>query len=119
MEITGESPGYCLPGVLEGNSVSEVMQEFGMKLIDGVLERKEEFHSVFLEIIPDWSPERLSVMDKIILQIAMAEMLVADTPIKVIMSEAVQIADKYSDEESPRFVNGVLQGFAKVRGILT
>jgi len=115
VEITGEAPGYCLPGVLEGNPISDGMKRFGMKLIDGVLERKEEFRNIFLEIIPNWSPERLSAIDKIILQIAMTEMLIADTPIKVIFSEAVQIANKYSDEDSPSFVNGVLQEFAKLK----
>jgi N utilization substance protein B len=118
MEITGEAPGYCLPGILESNPVSDNMQKFGMRLVDGVLERKEEFRSIFLELIPDWSPERLSTIDKIILQIAMTEMLTADTPIKVILSEAVQIANKYSDEDSPSFVNGVLQGFAKLKKML-
>jgi N utilization substance protein B len=118
MEITNEAPGYCLPGVLESNPIPENMQKFGMKLVDGILERKEEFRNTFLEIIPDWSPERLSTIDKIILQIAMAEMLLANTPIKVILSEAVQIANKYSDHESPAFVNGVLQNFAKIKKIL-
>ncbi len=118
MEITGEALGYCLPGVLEGNSISDDMQRFGMKLVDGVLERKEEFRNIFLELIPDWSPERLSTIDKIILQIAMTEMQIADTPIKVILSESVQIADKFSDENSPTFVNGVLQGFASAKGFL-
>jgi len=112
MEITGEAPGYCLPGILEGNPISDDMQRFGMKLVDGVLERKEEFRNIFLKLIPDWSPERLSTIDKIILQISMTEMLTADTPLKVILSEAAQIADKFSDENSPAFVNGVLQGFA-------
>jgi N utilization substance protein B len=118
MEITGEAPGYCLPGVLESNSIHEDMQRFGMKLVDGVLEKKEEFHNIFLELVPDWSPERLSTIDKIILQAAMAEMLLTDTPIKVILSEAVQIANKYSDKGSPAFVNGVLQGFAKSKEML-
>jgi N utilization substance protein B len=117
IEITSEAPGYCLPGVLEGNPVSEAMQRFGMKLVDGILEKKEEFRNIFLDIIPDWSPERLSIIDKIILEIAMAEMLLADTPIKVIISEAVQIANKFSDGDAPSFVNGVLQGFAKFKGI--
>ncbi len=118
MEITGEAPGYCLPGILESNFISDGMRRFGMKLVDGALERKEEFRNIFLELIPDWSPERLSTIDKIILQTAMTEMLIADTPIKVILSEAVQIANKYSDEDSPSFVNGVLQGFAKLKGML-
>ncbi|MCL2284406.1 MAG: transcription antitermination factor NusB [Fibromonadales bacterium] len=118
MEITGEAPGYCLPGILESNPISNDMQKFGMNLVDGVLERKEEFRDTFLEIIPEWSPERLSTIDKIILQIAMAEMLTADTPIKVILSEAVQIANKYSNEDSPSFVNGVLQNFAKMKNML-
>ncbi|MDR0517502.1 MAG: transcription antitermination factor NusB [Fibromonadaceae bacterium] len=118
MEITGEAPGYCLPGVLESNPIIENMQKFGIKLVDGVLERKGEFYNIFLKIIPDWSPERLSTIDKIIIQIAMAEMLLADTPIKVILSEAVRIANKYSDKESPAFVNGVLQGFAKLKKML-
>jgi len=118
MEITSEAPGYCLQGVLESNPISSSMQKFGIKLVDGVLERREEFRNTFLEIIPDWSPERLSTIDKIILQIAMTEMLIADTPIKVILSEAVQIANKYSDEDSPSFVNGVLQSFAKIKNML-
>jgi N utilization substance protein B len=118
MEITGEAPGCCLPGVLESNSVSNSMQKFGMKLIDGVLERKDEFRNIFLELVSDWSPERLSTIDKIILQIAMTEMLIANTPIKVILSEAVQIANKYSDKDSPSFVNGVLQSFAKLKKML-
>jgi N utilization substance protein B len=118
MEITGEAPGHCLPGVLEGNSISDDMQRFGMKLVDGILEKKEEFRNIFLELIPDWSPERLSTIDKIILQIAMTEMLLADTPIKVILSESAQIADKFSNENSPAFVNGVLQGFAKTMGFI-
>ncbi len=118
MEITGEAPGYCLPGILESNPINKNMQEFGMRLVDGVLERRDEFRNIFLEIIPDWSPERLSTIDKIILQTAMTEMLITDTPIKVILSEAVQIANKYSNEDSPSFVNGVLQGFAKLKGML-
>jgi N utilization substance protein B len=118
MEITGEAPGYCLPGVLEGSPISETMQNFGIKLVDGVLEKKEEFRAIFLELITDWSPERLSTIDKIILQIGMAEMLLTDTPIKVILSEATQIAGKFSGSDSPTFVNGVLQGFAKLKNIL-
>lgn len=118
MEITNETPSYCLPGILESNPISEDMQKYGIKLVDNVLERKEEFRNVFLEIVHDWSPERLSIIDRIILQIAMVEILITDTPIKVILSEAVQIAYKFSDESSSSFVNGVLQGFAKLKGIL-
>ncbi|GHV15328.1 hypothetical protein AGMMS49938_13280 [Fibrobacterales bacterium] len=118
MDITGEQPGYCLRGVLDSNPIEEKQQAFGMKLVDGVLAKKAEFHKIFLEIIPEWSPERLSMIDRIIIEIAMAEMLFADTPIKVILSEAVQIANKFSDLESPPFVNGVLQGYAKKIGVL-
>ena len=61
-------------------------------------------------------PIRLAMVDRNILRLAMYELLFqCDTPHAVVIDEAIEIAKKYGAEESPRFVNGVLDGFLKRR----
>jgi transcription antitermination protein NusB len=59
--------------------------------------------------LTNWRLERLSAIDRNVLRIGTAEMLyVPDVPARVALQEAIQLAEKYGTEESPRFVNGVL-----------
>ena len=68
--------------------------------------------------LTNWSMNRLSVIDRNILRLGVAEMLyVDDVPPRVTLSEMMHLAERYGTEESPRFVNGVLD--AILRGIET
>ncbi len=61
--------------------------------------------------LSNWSLNRLSVVDRNILRLGVAEMLfVDDVPVRVTIGEMVRLADRYGTLESPRFVNGVLDG---------
>lgn len=60
-----------------------------------------------------WPLERMPAIDRLIMELAVAEMLTTDTPMGVILSEAVELATRYSTEESGRFVNGVLGAIAR------
>lgn len=60
-----------------------------------------------------WSIERMPVIDRLVMRLAVAEMLGLDTPTGVILSEAVELAARYSTDESSRFVNGVLAAVAR------
>jgi transcription antitermination protein NusB len=61
----------------------------------------------------NWRLERLAIIDRAILRLAMHELRATDTPPKVVLNEAVDLAKKFSSEESGSFVNGILDAFRK------
>ncbi len=60
-----------------------------------------------------WSLERMPTIDRLVMEMAVAEMLTTDTPTGVVLAEAVDLVSRYSTEESGRFVNGVLAAIAR------
>ena len=63
----------------------------------------------------DWTLERLPTVDRLLLRMALYEMLYEpETPRPVVINEAVELAKKFSTEDSGRFVNGVLSSAGKV-----
>lgn len=64
----------------------------------------------------NWRMERLSIIDRNILRIAAAEMLYLAIPPRVVIQEALELAEKYSTAESPRFINGVLDALMRSAG---
>lgn len=65
------------------------------------------------EVSLDWAPERMAVVDRLVLRLATCELLSSDSPPKaVVIDEAVELAKVYSTEESGRFVNGILSAIA-------
>jgi len=64
-----------------------------------------------------WSISRMAVLDLVVMRIAVAELLADTTPTGVVLAEAVELAGRYSTEESSRFVNGILAAIApEIRG---
>jgi transcription antitermination protein NusB len=61
----------------------------------------------------NWRLERLSIIDRNILRLAAAEMLYLAIPPRVVIQEAVQLGEKYGTNESPRFINGVLDALMR------
>ena len=86
-------------------------------LADGVGERHQQIDGLITEFLRGWTLERLPVVDRLVLSIATFELLArGDTPTAVIIDEAVELAKRYSTDESPAFVNGILSSIAaKVR----
>jgi len=89
--------------------LNEDVEEFMLREVRGVLERKKQIDYIIDDYTVDWSLERLNVADRNVMRIAIYEMFFCDDiPISVSINEAVEIAKKYGDEKSPKFVNGVL-----------
>jgi N utilization substance protein B len=63
-----------------------------------------------------WTLDRMPVMDRLVMRLAVAELLALDTPPAVVLAEAVDLAKRYSTDESGRFVNGVLAAVARDLG---
>ena len=64
-------------------------------------------------LAPQWPPRRQPVVDRNILRLALWELTSAQTPPKVVIDEAIELAKNYSTEQSPAFVNGVLDAAMK------
>jgi N utilization substance protein B len=90
---------------------------FVVELVRGVGSRAAEIDPLISANSIDWALERMPVVDRTVLRMAIWELLArTDVPIGVVISEAVELAKRYSTEESGRFVNGVLASVAaKVR----
>jgi transcription antitermination protein NusB len=83
------------------------------ELVDQVLAGKETIDATLASVVDNFSPERIDPVDRAILRLATHEILGTDTPVKVVINEAVELAKRYGTTDSQRFVNGVLDRIAK------
>jgi len=92
------------------------MRQFADPLIRGALEHREEIDQCIKKCVQNWDLPRIAAVDRNILRLAIYEMLYReDIPPVVTINEAVEIAKKFSTQDSGRFVNGILD---KIRGEL-
>jgi N utilization substance protein B len=97
-----------IPELVQLSSQYEVRQ-YALEIISTVHRRKQEIEAELKAVMVDWQLNRLAKIDRDILLIATAEILFLDTPPKVAINEAVEMAKRYSDQDGYRFVNGVLR----------
>lgn len=91
--------------------------EFARNLFDQVVRERAWSDQIISELAHNWKLERIAIIDQIVLRMAMTEVKVMpDTPVKVVLNEAIELAKRYSTAESSRFVNGILDTFVKNRG---
>ena len=98
-----------LRGFRDGVEVSQRVREFAEGLVQGVLEHQEEIDEAIRARSKNWSLSRMPRVDLNIMRLATYELLHRpDIPKKVSINEAIEIAKKFGDKESPAFVNGIL-----------
>lgn len=91
-----------------------VVKKFALDLVAGTLGNVEKIDSFITKYADNWRLERMAVIDRNIIRMATFELLFSgDIPPKVAINEAVELAKKFGDEESGRFVNGVLDKINK------
>ena len=84
---------------------------FVIAMVTGAVENREALDERIGEAARNWRLERMSILDRLVLRLAVHEMMAhRDTPPRVVMSEAIELAREYSGDEAARFVNGVLDG---------
>jgi N utilization substance protein B len=86
---------------------------FANKLFEGAAQNVTALDEIIVKHCDNWRFERLAAIDRAVLRLAIYEMRAADTPPKVVLNEAVDLAKKFSSEEAGGFVNGVLDAFHK------
>lgn len=92
---------------------SEDAVTFSRHLLYGVLDHQSELDKLIHEHAPEWPVEQMALIDRNILRIAILELTTfAETPLKVAINEAVELAKTYGSDSAPRFINGVLGALA-------
>ena len=85
------------------------VQEYAIKIAEKYQENNTELDEIMQKYAKNWDLQRLVTMDKNILRIALIELLyIKETPLKVVIDEAIELAKKYSTDESSTFINGIL-----------
>jgi transcription antitermination factor NusB len=113
-EYNSESPDSELVAFCERTNVSQEVQNFTQALIKKFLLHEKEVDDLLKKISAHWAPDRMAVIDKNIIRLGICELLFDLTiPPKVVINEAVEIAKKFGTEESPGFINGILDKILK------
>ena len=114
VDMTGHLPGEAYQNRLEDSELTPELQEFARHLIFGVLPLAEELDITIAKFAPEWPFDQIAAIDRNILRLACWEFAVArETPIKVTINEAVELAKMYGSDNAPRFINGVLGSLAE------
>lgn len=93
----------------ETNPSRHNVREYGTFLIRGVFKHIGAIEDILIESLKGWTPDRVGRVEWAILQVAAFELChVEDVPAKVAINEALELAKRYAAEESPTFINGVL-----------
>ncbi len=95
--------------VLSDEPLAAKTLDFARHLASGTVSEWEKIDKLVAHYAKNWELHRMAAIDRCILRLASYELLAElDTPVNVIINEAVEIAKKYSTAESSKFVNGIL-----------
>lgn len=96
-----------------GAKAADATRAFANKLFEGTAKDAPALDEIIAKHAANWRFERLAAIDRAILRLAIHELRGGETPPKVILNEAVEMAKKFSSEEAGAFVNGVLDSAYK------
>lgn len=113
VDIANHPPAEVFKSRLEEVPLTNDLSEFARQIIFGVLPLTTNLDLLIARYAPEWPLDQIAAIDRNILRIALWEFAVLrETPIKVAINEAVELAKLYGSDSAPRFVNGVLGALA-------
>jgi N utilization substance protein B len=108
---------HVLDEFLADRRVAAKSRDYLLLLVHSVEEHLDDVDRAIPGAVTNWRPERLSVIDRNILRLGAVELMwIDDVPPRVTLQEAILLAEKYGTENSPRFVNGVLDALMRQVG---
>ncbi len=115
VDITKDGPEDCIKNFWDNHdTVNDQIKKFADYLVMGTCKNKDLIDKLISKYAKNWQIERMATIDRNIIRMATFELLFAeDIPPKVSINEAIEIAKKYGDKDSNKFVNGVLDKINK------
>jgi N utilization substance protein B len=109
VDSAARRPEAVLERLLSEADLSEENSIFVRELVDGTLRHREDIDGNIQKFAPAWPVEQIAMVDRNILRLAIFEILFDNkVPVKVAVSEAVELAKIFGSENSAKFINGVL-----------
>ena len=99
--------------ILEEKKIRNKQKDFALTLYEGVMDHLETVDKAIITHLKDWDFERLGTIERATLRLAAYEILFSELDSAVIINEAVEITKAFGTEQSPKFINGVLDAIAK------
>ncbi len=99
--------------ILEEKKIRNKQKDFALTLYDGVMKNLEACDKAIVAHLKDWDFERLGSIERATLRLAAYEILFTELDSAVIINEAVEITKSFGTEQSPKFINGVLDAISK------
>jgi len=99
--------------ILEEKKIRNKQKDFALSLYEGVMENIDACDKSIIEHLKEWDFERLGAIERATLRLASYEILFGDLDSAVVINEAVEITKAFGTEQSPKFINGVLDAIAK------
>ena len=112
-DMSQQDPAKLETKFWKSAKAADQTRAFAKRLFEGAARDAAALDEVIGKHCENWRLERLAAIDRAILRLAIYEMTASDTPPKVVLNEAVELAKKFSSEESGAFVNGVLDAVHK------
>jgi transcription antitermination protein NusB len=113
VDIANHPPADIYRLRLEETPLSDELSDFARQIIFGVLPLTHSLDQIIARYAPEWPLDQIAAIDRNILRMALWEFAVYhDTPIKVAINEAVELAKQFGSDSAPRFINGVLGALA-------
>jgi N utilization substance protein B len=115
-EMGKQEPSRVEGGFWENTRAQKSTREFANQLFESAAAHAGELDPIISANAEHWRIERMAAIDRSILRLALAELRTMSTPAKVVINEALELAKKFSTEESSSFINGILDAALKSVG---
>jgi len=119
IDCTNHAPAVVLEQRFAVARLPTAAQDFARHLVSGVLEHQTVLDTFIHRHAPEWPLEQMAYIDRNILRVALFEFAIdGQTPVKVAINEAVELAKAFGSDSAPRFVNGVLGTLVERKGAI-
>ncbi len=104
--------------ILESKKIRNKQRDFALTLFDGVLVNLDTIDKAISKHLVDWEFERLGSLERAILRLGTYEILFSSLDSAVIINEAIEVTKAFATEQSPKFINGVLDSLSKDKELI-
>ena len=112
-ELRKEDVNNFLEEFLEEAESLDETKDFAKELAQGAWSNKTEIDKLIKKYAIDWDLDRITIIDKSLLRMAFYELIYVKVPARIVVNEMVELAKKFCEDESPKFLNGIVGKYIK------
>ena len=118
-DSNGEQDADLARRIVDEGTDDPTVRPAALEMAQGTWEQRASIDQQVERLAPQWPPRRQPGVDRNLIRLAIWELTNAQTPPKVVLDEAIELAKKFSTEQSPAFINGVLDAVLREHLALT